>query len=132
MREKLKLFNVTPKVDKYVGTIFFAYFIIWFWVINHSFSLSHFIIQSKLAFPESQSYAWQWLYQASFLPPGWTDEFWWISLMASIYCGWEFKHMPMKVVHRMAKTFDKYVWSINFYFGLRHAVSLTNRECGNL
>ena len=132
MREKLKLFNVTPKVNKYIGIIFFTYFIIWFWIINHSFSLSHFIIQAKWSFPESQSYVWQLLHNVSYLPVGWTDELWWISLMFSIYCGWEFKHIPMKVIYKMEKTFDKYVWSINLYFGLSQAAPFTNTECNNL
>ncbi|MFL2780962.1 MAG: hypothetical protein ACJZ9G_01910 [Rhodospirillales bacterium] len=109
MREKLKLFNMTPIVDKFIGIIFFIHLILWFWIIDHSFSLSHFIIRVDWVFPESQSYVWQWLYHESFLPIEWTDEVWWISLIISIYCGWRFRHIPMRIIHRMARTFDKYV-----------------------
>jgi hypothetical protein len=103
---------MSPKADRYVGLTFWLLIINWLWLQNDGYS-GWLSITYGWGFPEDQSIVWTSIlpFLKSFIRRShqWTDVVWWFSFILAIYFGWKMRHIPMKVIYRMAKTFDKYV-----------------------
>ena len=103
---------MSPKADRYIGFILWLLLIVWLWLQNENYtgSLS---ITYGWGFPEEQSIVWTSIHTLlkGFIQRAyqWTDVFWWISFIIAIFSGWNMRQIPMTVIHRMGKTYDKYV-----------------------
>jgi hypothetical protein len=113
---------MSEKVDRYVGLVFWLLVILWFWFFNHNYESFLYSIEQPLKLADRNSLVVQWcllhhdqpffepLLKAVFRTPlQYAQTIWWISVITAIYSAWRFRHIPMKVIRRMAKTFDKYV-----------------------
>ena len=107
------MFKMSEKADRYVGLVFWLVVILWFWFFNHNYESFLYSIEQPLKLADRNSLVVQFfepLLKGVFRTPlQYAQMIWWISVITAMYSGWKFRHIPMKVIHRMAKTFDKYV-----------------------
>tara|TARA_B110000438_G_C15502507_1_gene516320 strand:- start:55 stop:405 length:351 start_codon:yes stop_codon:yes gene_type:complete len=111
-RENNGIFKMSRKADSYVGLPLWLLAINCLWLQNDDYG-GWLSITYGWGFPEDQSIIWtsiHWLLTGFIrIIYQWTNVFCWVSLIIAIYSGWKLKHIPMKIIRRMAKTFDKYV-----------------------
>jgi hypothetical protein len=107
------MFKMSEKADRYVGLVFWLVVVSWVWFIDQMYS--DFSYVGEFNFDNDGTLGGKFFINI-FASTGYdaaasgyvnVDAAAW--LVIALWLSWTFRHIPMKVIHRMAKTFDKYV-----------------------